>query len=79
MSHVCEFCGNEIEGNFIKYIPKGVYFHRFEGDECFKNWLYEQTDGKCEYGTTVNGEEYEIEPSWTEDYLNSLGLSKKDF
>lgn len=77
MSHVCEYCGNEIEGNFLKY--KGMYFHRYDNDVCFKEWLYDQTDGECEYGTTVSGEEYEIEPSWTEDYLNTLGMSKEDF
>lgn len=76
MSHTCEYCGNEIEGNFIKY--KGMFFHRFSDDECFKNWLYEQTDGKCEYGTTNCGEDYKI-PSWSEDYLHTLGLSKNDF
>lgn len=73
----CEYCGQEIEGNYIEY--KGKYFHRFSDDECFRNWLYEQTDGECEYGTMYGGEEVALSPSWTEGYLGTLGMSKKDF
>ena len=73
----CECCGCEIEGNYIKY--KGYYFHRYEDDKCFREWLYDQTDGECEYGTVLDGEEYTIAPSWSEKYLNTLGMSKRDF
>lgn len=73
----CEYCGQEIEGNYIEY--NGKYFHRFSDDECFRNWLYEQTDGECTYGTMISGEPNEITPAWTEGYLGTLGMSKSDF
>lgn len=73
----CEYCGQEIEGNYIEY--NGKYFHRFSDDECFRNWLYEQTDGDCTYGRIMNGEAVELTPEWSENYLNSLGMSKSDF
>jgi hypothetical protein len=28
---------------------------------------------------TVFGEDTEVEPAWTEEYLNSIGMSKRDF
>ena len=73
----CECCGKEIEGNYVKY--QGLYFHRYEDDKCFREWLYDQTDGECEYGTYNAGVEYPIAPEWSEDYLNTLGMSKSDF
>ena len=74
---ICEKCGCEITGNWLKY--KGKCFCRKDNDSCFKDWLYDQTDGECEYGTMLDGEEVQLAPSWTEEYLNTLGLSKKDF
>lgn len=74
---VCEYCGKEIEGNYVKY--KDKYFCRHDNDECLREWLYDQTDGECEYGTIIAGEKYEINPEWTEVYLNTLGMSKQDF
>jgi len=74
---ICENCQKEIEGNFIRY--QGHCFCRHDNDACIKEWLYDQTDGECEYGTVVNGDEYDIEPSWSEPYLNSLGMSMRDF
>lgn len=73
----CEYCGQEIEGNYIEY--KGKYFHRFSDDECFREWLYEQTDGECTYGRMMEGEAVEIVPEWTDAYLKTLGMSKSDF
>lgn len=73
----CECCGCEIEGNYIEY--EGKFFHRYEDDKCFREWLYDQTDGKCIYGTVKDGNKYEIAPSWTEEYLATLGMSKRDF
>lgn len=29
--------------------------------------------------TVFDGEDNEVEPAWTEEYLNSLGMSKSDF
>ena len=29
--------------------------------------------------TVFDGEDNEIEPAWTEEYLNSIGMSKRDF
>lgn len=74
---ICENCECEITGNWLKY--KGKCFCRKDNDSCFKDWLYDQTDGECEYGTMLDGEEVQLAPSWTEEYLNTLGLSKKDF
>lgn len=74
---ICQCCGLEINGNWLKY--KGKYFCRKDNDSCFKEWLYDRTDGDCEYGTVLEGEEIQISPSWTEEYLNTLGMSKKDF
>ena len=67
---ICENCQKEITGHT---------FCRTDNDACFKEWLYDQTDGECEYGTIFDGEEIDLHPSWTEEYLNSLGMSKNDF
>lgn len=74
----CEQCQHEIEGGFIKY--KGKYFCRKDKDQCFKEWLYDQTDGSedIDYGTVAAGEKEPL-PSWCEDYLNTLNMSLRDF
>lgn len=74
----CECCGKEIEGAYVHYLPKDKYFCRHNAEECFKEWLYDQTDGDCEYGV-VGDEDKEVLPSWTEEYLNTLGMSMSDF
>lgn len=74
---ICENCQKEITGLFIRY--KGHTFCRCDNDACIKEWLYDQIDGECEYGTIFEGEEITLSPSWTEDYLNTLGMSKSDF
>lgn len=73
----CEYCSEEIQGNYVEY--KGKYFCSKDNDECLRQWLYDQTDGECNYGTVVDGEAYEVHPEWSEQYLNSLGMSKSDF
>lgn len=73
----CENCGQEIEGLYVKY--DGKYFCRHDDDKCLKEYLYDKTDGECEYGTMYGGEEVKLSPGWTEGYLGTLGMSKKDF
>ena len=74
----CEYCGKEIEGGYIKY--KDKYFCRKDADQCIKDWLYDQLDGSedIKYDTIAAGEKEPL-PEWSETYLNSLGMSKRDF
>jgi len=74
----CEICHQEIEGRYIKY--KDHFFCRQDNDQCFKEWLYDQTDGSddIEYGPIAAGEKEPL-PEWSEEYLNTLGMGLRDF
>lgn len=74
----CANCGKEIEGAYIHYLTDDKYFCRHNGDECFKEYLYDKTDGDCDYGI-AGDEDKEVLPSWSEEYLNTLGMSMSDF
>ena len=65
----CENCGQEIEGLYVKY--DGKYFCRHDDDKCLKEYLYDKTDGECEYGTMYGGEEVALSLS---EYINFLRL-----
>lgn len=65
----CEICGQEIEGLYVKY--DGKYFCRNDGDNCIKEYLYDNTSN-CEYGTFLQGEEIKLSPSVTEGYLGMI-------
>ena len=69
MIMICENCGQEIEGLYVKY--DGKYFCRKDGDSCIKEYLYDKTQG-CEYGTFLQGEEIRLSPSGTEGYLGTI-------
>ena len=70
---ICVNCGKPIEKEYVEY--KGHYFCGDDNDECLKEWLYSQTEGECYRGEI----EQEVAPSWSEEYLNTLGMSLKDF
>lgn len=65
----CEICGQEIEGLYVEY--DGKYFCRKDGDNCIKEYLYDNTKG-CEYGTFLQGEKIRLSPSVTEGYLGMI-------
>lgn len=71
----CEICGQEIEGLYAKY--DGKYFCRKDGDNCIKEYLYDNAQG-CEYGTFLQGEEIRLSPSVTEGYLGMIKSEKQE-
>jgi hypothetical protein len=59
----------DIRDDVWEYLRK-----RIDGD-----FEIDSIDGDGMVSITVSGEDTEVEPAWTEEYLNSLGMSKRDF
>jgi hypothetical protein len=61
----------DIRDDVWEYLRK-----RIDGD-----FEIDSIDGDGMVSITVSGDpgDTEVEPSWTEEYLNSLGMSKRDF
>jgi hypothetical protein len=61
----------DIRDDVWEYLRK-----RIDGD-----FEIDSIDGDGMVSITVSGDlgDTEVEPAWTEEYLNSLGMSKRDF
>jgi hypothetical protein len=61
----------DIKDDVWEYLRK-----RIDGD-----FEIDSIDGDGMVSITVSGDpgDTEVEPAWTEEYLNSLGMSKRDF